>query len=84
MKFTSARFRAEVLGWAGALAILTGYAATSLDWISARSAIYLILNIGGSLAIVYISLRKRAYQPAFLNIVWALISLFVIIRIYIL
>jgi hypothetical protein len=62
----------EALGWYGTFAILLAYALVSLGIISSQTFIYQILNGTGALGIVYISFKKRAYQPGILNIIWAI------------
>ncbi len=79
IKFT-AKMAKELIGWYGAMAILLAYALLRLGMISARSLIYQGLNISGALGIVHISLQKKAYQPAVLNAIWALIALIAMAR----
>jgi hypothetical protein len=38
------------------------------------------MNAMGALGIVYISFKKKAYQPGVLNILWAIIALTAIVR----
>ncbi|HSD98440.1 MAG TPA: hypothetical protein VLB73_01935 [Patescibacteria group bacterium] len=64
----------EVLGWYGTIAIVGAYALVSFSLIKSSSLLYQLLNITGSLGIVAISLNKKAYQPAVLNIIWAVIA----------
>jgi len=73
----------EIIGWVGACMILLAYALLSFNFLSISSLIYQIMNATGALGIVYISFKKKAYQPGVLNIIWALIALIVIIRILI-
>lgn len=71
----------EIVGWYGTVAIVTAYALLSFNVISSGSLVYQILNGTGALGIVYISLKKKAYQPGVLNIIWAVIALIAIINI---
>ncbi len=71
----------EMIGWYGTLAIVSAYALLSFGLIYSNSLIYQILNGTGALGIVYISFKKKAYQPAVLNIIWAIIASIVIIKI---
>lgn len=66
---------AEIVGWYGTVAIVAAYALVSFAVISSDSLIYQFLNLTGALGIVIISLTKKAYQPATLNIIWAIIAL---------
>ncbi len=65
----------ELCGWYGMAAILLAYALVSFSAISATSLTYQILNGTGALGIVLISLRRKAYQPAVLNLIWFLIAI---------
>lgn len=71
----------NILGWYGALAIIVAYVLVSFSFIQANSLLFQILNGTGAIGIVIISLYKKAYQPAVLNIVWTLIALVAIISI---
>lgn len=71
----------EIVGWYGTVAIVVAYAMTSFGVLATSSLIYQILNGTGALGIVYISLKKKAYQPGVLNIIWAIIALIAIINI---
>lgn len=70
----------ELFGWYGALAILAAYALVSFAVIAPTDLTYQILNGTGALGIVCVSLYKRAYQPAVLNIMWTLIALIAILN----
>ena len=71
----------EIIGWYGTIAIVLAYAMSSFGVISSNSLFYQVLNGTGALGIVYISLKKKAYQPGVLNIVWAVIALVAIVNI---
>lgn len=74
---------AEILGWYGMFAIVVAYALISFNFIASDSLVYQILNGTGALGIVYISLKKKAYQPGVLNIIWVIIAIIAIINILI-
>ena len=69
----------ELIGWYGPLAILAGFALVSIGTIEGRSYTFQLLNLSGSVALAAISLAKKAYQPATLNIIMAGISVATII-----
>ena len=73
----------EIIGWYGTIAIVSAYALISFAYIDANSLLYQILNFTGALGIVYISLKKKTYQPGVLNIIWAFIALIAITQILI-
>lgn len=70
----------ETIGWYGTCAILITYALVSFDVLSASTFLYQILNATGALGIAYISIKKKAYQPGVLNIIWAIIALIAMTR----
>jgi len=70
----------EIIGWYGTCAIVLAYALISFNLISASSLTYQLLNGTGALGIISISFKKKAYPPAVLNIIWALIAVITIIR----
>jgi multidrug transporter EmrE-like cation transporter len=70
----------ETIGWYGAIALISAFALVSFELISPTSLIYQIINGTGALGIVYISFKKKTYQPGVLNIIWAIIAGIAIIR----
>lgn len=71
----------EVIGWYGTVAIVLAYTLLSFEVISSASLLYQIMNATGAVGIVYISFKKKAYQPGVLNIIWTIIATVAIIRI---
>lgn len=71
----------ELIGWYGTVAIVGSYALLSFGVIDGESLVYQLLNGTGAIGIVYISLKKKAYQPAVLNIIWTVIAVAAIIGI---
>ncbi len=69
----------EVVGWCGTVTIISAYALLSFGIIASESIMYHLLNAIGALGIVYISFKKKAYQPGVLNIIWALIAIVAIV-----
>ncbi|TSC84848.1 MAG: Uncharacterized protein G01um101413_232 [Parcubacteria group bacterium Gr01-1014_13] len=72
----------EIIGWLAALAILLAYFLISFEVIEAAGLTYQLLNVAGACGIAYISLLKRAYQSVFLNIVWLIIAMVVIVKLF--
>lgn len=72
---------AEIFGWYGVFAVILAYAMVSFAVIGADSIIYQLLNFTGAIGIVIVSLSKRAYQPATLNIIWTIIALLALLKI---
>ncbi len=73
----------EAIGWYGTVVIVGAFALVSLELLAPTSLWYLILNLTGSLGIVFISFKKKTYQPGVLNIIWALITGVAIIKLMI-
>ena len=71
----------EAFGWYGAIGLLAAYALSSFDVLSPENIWYQIINITAALGIVTISFYKKTYQPAVLNLVWAVIGLLALINI---
>jgi hypothetical protein len=65
----------EGIGWVAAAVILLAFALLSFNLLSSNSVIYQVMNILGPLGITIVSLRKKAYQAAFLNAAWMLIAM---------
>lgn len=60
----------EVVGWAGALLILAGYALLTSGRVTARSPLYQWLNVVGAAGFIVNGFANEAYPSAGLNIVW--------------
>jgi len=78
----------QFFGWYGAIALLSAYALVSFSVLDAGGVFYQLLNISGSLGIIAVSWHKfskgdrRSYQPALLNLVWAMIGLLALLKIF--
>ena len=79
MKTQKANWAAEAVGWYGTVAILIAYASVSFGWLTSDNLIFQLLNFTGAIGIVIISLLKKAYPPATLNIIWSIIALVALI-----
>lgn len=71
----------EIFGWYGTCAIILAYTLVSFSILSATSTWYQVLNGTGAIGIIIVSFTKKAYQPAVLNIIWALIALVAVLKI---
>lgn len=71
----------EVFGWYGTIAIIGAYALISFNFTDANNLMYQLLNITGAAGIVFISMQKKAYQPAVLNMIWFVIAAAAILKI---
>lgn len=71
----------EFAGWVGVLSILLAYALLSFEVLAADQAAYHILNLVGGIGIVVDALADKNYQPAVLNLIWAAIAVYAIMRV---
>ncbi len=71
----------EALGWYGVIAILLAYTAVTFELTSVHHPLYLLLNLTGSIGILYEAWIKKDWPASALNVVWAAIALIQIIRI---
>ncbi len=72
----------ESFGWIGVLLILLAYGLLSFEVIEAQSLWYHGLNLLGGLGIIIDALAVKNYQPAVLNIVWGMIAIYAIIKVF--
>ncbi|MBT3262262.1 hypothetical protein HN992_00475 [Candidatus Woesearchaeota archaeon] len=70
----------DFFGWIGMLLVLGAYSLISLGVFVAQSLGYVLMNAVGSLFLLYLALKKKAFPLVFLNGVWILISLISLIR----
>jgi hypothetical protein len=75
-------FWIDVLGWIGSVLILLAYGLNSYQKIRSDSWSFSILNFTGALFFIIYTVYKEAYANAFLNIVWAIIALIGMARIF--
>lgn len=72
---------AELIGWIGSAAILTGYGLLSTGVISGNSILYYCLSGLGGFGLAVITYRHRAYQSFIVNIVFTIFAVIALIRI---
>jgi hypothetical protein len=64
----------------GALLILAGFAAAQFGRLSVDSTAYLVLNLVGSAILAYLAWDQRQWGFLLLETVWALVSLWSLLR----
>ncbi|MGH7218367.1 MAG: CBU_0592 family membrane protein [Candidatus Microsaccharimonas sp.] len=74
---------AEIAGWYGALAILTGYALVSFNLVDSGGLAFQLLNLTGATGIFIISVVKHVGQSIVLNVFWAAVAIIAIFNIFI-
>lgn len=71
----------DILGWTGAVLILTGYALISFKRVEGTSFVYQLLNILGSIFLTANTFYYGAIPSSLVNIIWAMIAAAAIISI---
>lgn len=64
----------EEIGWAGAFAVILGYALTSFNVVSVNSWVYHVLNLFGSLGIIVLATAKHTEQTVIVGSVRGIIA----------
>lgn len=72
----------EIAGWAGSAMVVLAYAMLSMNKWKANDIIYQWTNFIGSSLLIAFTLYKRAFPPATVNTIWAIIALLSIIQIF--
>jgi hypothetical protein len=71
----------QVIQVVGALLILAGFAAAQFGWLRVDSTTYLVLNLAGSVVLAYLAWDQRQWGFLLLETVWAVVSLWSLIRV---
>src|SRR4051812_7515051 len=69
-----------IIGFAGGVAVLCGFAGSATGRLSTQGAVYHALNLAGGLALVTAGLPSGAWPSVLVNGTWALISAYGITR----
>lgn len=70
------------IGWCGALATLTAYFMVSYDILNPHDWRYQILNLLGAIGLGILCYFKKAYQPLIVNIIWGIVAISVLARLF--
>jgi hypothetical protein len=81
VKKSNKNIMAEIAGWYGMIAIVSAYALVSFNILTANSIVFQLLNLTGSLGIIWISIVKGVNQSIVLNAFWALIAIVALVNI---
>jgi formate hydrogenlyase subunit 3/multisubunit Na+/H+ antiporter MnhD subunit len=71
-----AKYVIEIVGWVGAVLLLSAYLLLTMNKISPRSSLYHWLNLVAGAGIVVNSGWNGAYPSVFINVVWMAIGLY--------
>lgn len=72
----------SILGWVGAVSLLLAYTLSSFSILLPTSLWYQVLNVIGAFGIVYHALSKKDYPPAVLNIIWGLVAVVAVVKLF--
>ena len=73
----------NIAGWGGMILIILAFSLVSFEKIVPTDMSYQLMNLFGAFGIVVTALSKRDYPPAVLNVVFGLIALVALVRIFI-
>ena len=72
----------DILGWLGSVEVLLAFGLNTWQKIKSNSFSYLILNITGSIFLVIYSYFHHAFANTFVNLVWALVAIVAVGKIF--
>jgi hypothetical protein len=70
----------EVAGWVGSALVLIAYALLSTHRLAGSSRLYQELNLLGAAGLLANGLFHRAYPSVSVNVIWAVISIYALLR----
>lgn len=70
----------DLLGWVGAIILLTAYALVSLKRLEGNSTLYQILNLIGGACLIVNTFAYGAYPSTAVNLVWIGIAVITLAR----
>lgn len=65
----------EIIGWLGAIFVLTAYILLSINKISSKGYLYQMLNLSGAIFLIINTFYLKAYPSMFVNVVWVGIAI---------
>ena len=71
----------EIFGWIGSAAVILAYGLISTNKLQSNSSLYQLLNLLGSICLIFNTGYYHAYPSTVVNIVWSFIALFALVRI---
>ena len=71
----------EILGWMGSVLIVGSYALNITGRLAATHKLYVLANILGGIFFVVNTYFHQAYPSMFVNIVWVIIAIVMLIKI---
>ena len=72
----------DIIGWTGSACILAAYALNSFGKIKADSLSFQLLNLFGGIFFIIYTATKGAFASAALNVLWVIIAVAALIRMF--
>lgn len=72
----------EIAGWLGMVLILAAYFLVSFEFLLVKDAFYQVLNVLGSLGIIYNTTIRKAYPSVVLNVIWISIGAVALLQMF--
>jgi len=71
----------NIIGWIGSFEVVLAYALISYNKVDAKSILYQLLNLTGSIFLIVNTIYYHAIPSAFVNVIWSIIAIFAIFQI---
>lgn len=72
----------EAIGIIGAIEVLIAYGLNSYQKLRSDSIVFYLLNLTGGILLVMYSIYKEAWASMFINVVWVVIALIGLAKLY--
>ena len=76
------KFLIDVIGWIGSVEVIAAYGLNSYQKIKSDSIYFQLLNLTGGVFLIVNTLYYSAYPSAFINVVWVIIAIIAIGRMF--
>ncbi|PZR26324.1 MAG: hypothetical protein DI538_26575 [Azospira oryzae] len=72
----------DIIGWIGSIEVIAAYGLNSYQQIKTDSVLFQLLNLTGALFLIVNTVYYHAYPSAFINIVWVIIAVLSLVRLF--
>lgn len=72
----------DIVGWLGSIEVIAAYGLNSYQMLNSDSIVFQLLNLTGAIFLIINTIYYRAYPSAFINVVWVIIALIAIVRMF--
>ncbi|HXA02945.1 MAG TPA: hypothetical protein VNW99_13205 [Cytophagaceae bacterium] len=70
----------DILGWIGAIEVLTAYLLVSINKVDGKSITFQLLNLTGAVFLIINTVALKAYPSAFVNVIWSGIAIYFLVK----